>query len=177
MNLEHKFFGYVVTGRGRANQDLSPLVKSIEEQSGLAVVGGSLNLVLHSPLMLRPNFALRFDGGHRMFWRATAFEREPVLIYRWSGARPFVCEVLATNILRESYSLIDGSPVPLAIDADFLQLQRPAGQLLSRVIWSNREEWFYAKPWFPKMLHRLGVGHLEKIAGATQLADSTGFDG
>jgi len=88
--------GWIVSGRGIATQMLAGRCQ-ISDYFGRPPHPGSLNLVLHWPILLRPErAAIRMDDPGYLFWPAL-FEGRPCLAFRWRQCPLHIVEIVSPH--------------------------------------------------------------------------------
>lgn len=146
--------GSVVGGRGRASTLVHAHYDAVANFLGSAPSPGSLNVVLRNPVLFRVESATQFDKGKRRLWHATIGEL-PIAIYRWRGTRAHVVEILAPMHLRTELMLNDGSNCNIRVQDSVLYPISPAKQMMWRLMWQGREDWYYRGEKYHARLRRI----------------------
>jgi CTP-dependent riboflavin kinase len=169
-----KLKGRVVSGRKRGTRNTRRDAGKLRHALGVAVVDGTLNIILKRPVMFANDAAIRIpvdDGGPpRREWPAR-LNGTPVWINR--RLHPLhIISLLSDVHLRSHLHLSDGDTVQIEVRPSDVGPVSLAGRLTWILFWLGRKQWYYTRS-----------GYLERAErwctrfGATQLASGANCRG
>lgn len=151
-----KISGKVVSGRGRANQDIAPHFNALETEYGKKIFPGTLNIVLKEPLLLNVNHAYDFESGRRFTWKVDIEGQAAfILLYRWNGCPLHVLEIISDVKLREVLELEDSSQVEFVIKSEMVSSLEWYRRIAWIIVWKWRSSWYYKRDGYKRLVYRL----------------------
>lgn len=156
--------GYVLSGRGKASQQIQDEYQSFFEATGEDIILGSLNVILEGPVFFDTTIAKKASDGRRLLWKAYLFD-QPVWVYRFPHAPMQVAEIISSVHLRDMFDLADGDKVSINVPKSSLVDLTVRQRLAWSFLWRGRESWSYDNDRYYFIIKDLSVD-----LGATQLA-------
>lgn len=155
----------MAAGRGRAAKLISD-AEELAQLIGWDPYPGSLNLILERPVLFDVRSGRQFDLGARAVWPATV-EGLDVWVYRWSGARMHVIELIAAVNLRDSLDLGEGARVRVDMSRTVVVPASLAKRVAWALFWFGRRSWYYDRDGYQRRIKRLEsrLGLLQLVSG------------
>jgi hypothetical protein len=146
--------GVVVAGRGKASADLAPLADAIEAVLGERPYPGTLNLILHSPLLFDVQ-GIVLSRRQRYLW-PVEIDGTPALAYRWRSCPLHVIEIVSARHLRSRLHLSDGNGVKLRFRRDLVAPLPALNKAAWTLLWGANGALYYSSDRFTRFVRRLG---------------------
>jgi hypothetical protein len=140
-----KLSGQVTSGRGLGTSNIGRNAAQIRDAIGVAVVEGSLNILLNRPVMFANDTAIRmhFDKGEpRLDWPGK-LNGIDVWVHRWQSAPLHIVELLSAVHLRSHLKLSNGDKVQIEVRKCDVERIATVGRLTWALFWLGRKSWTY----------------------------------